>query len=765
MFNNSEASSIIEKNREFHNLHHGKRCFILATGSSINKQNLKLLEGEICFAVSNFFVHSDYDLIRPLYYCVPSYHPPIPEENWLSWMASLDKGSKDAIMFFSLFDIERNLRNGLFADRQVHFLNFAGDWNTLLKHGADLTVPVPSPGSSVVMPLMISLYMGFRQIYLLGCDHDWALQSGENVHFYDEKEDAINRGSYDEWVDWEEQFRGYIRLWQQYKAIRHVSNANSIEIYNATAGGLLDVFPRVEFESLFPQKVKTMITAPLPRTIEKILLVNPPARRFVFFQGANFPLGLGYIAAMLEKEGYDVEIYDAEWNPELYRTTPRPEYPLSYMAKNWYKYFDALQNSDHEVWREVENVFKERNPQVIGITARVLDLPSAQALAGIAKKINKEIIVVFGGPAATTCTEMILQDQNIDFVVRHEGEITMPELLKALQSPNPDFHSIDGLSFRESGRIVNNKKRSLIKDIDSLLYPARHLLLYADKLPKGAYHHINAEIITSRGCPYPCTFCANHSVWGSRKARMRKAEDVVEEILYQKNTYGVQLFTFWDDLFIVDRNRVIEICNLLIKKEINVNWICLVRADTVDEELLNIMKEAGCIEVQVGIESGNDRVLKKMRKGITVETIKKAAIIINRVGLRWRAFFLIGVPSETKEEMEDTMRIIHETQPHAAELSVFAPYPGSELYEEVKEKGLINEDEKGWLHADFLNLDYCYVETLPREEFRKLAIEYLNECDIYNNDKAIRNSPPVLYFKNLAEEIATQIYSKTVLLS
>ena len=496
----------------------------------------------------------------------------------------------------------------------------------------------------------------------------------------------------------------------------------------------------------------------------KILLVNPPARRFVFFQGANFPLGLGYIAAVLEKEGYDVKIYDAEWNPELYHTTPRPEYPLSFMAENWHKYFDALKNMDHEVWHEVRNVFKERNPQVIGITARVLDLPSALVLAGIAKQLNEETIIVIGGPAATTCTEMILEDQNIDFVVRHEGEITMSELLKVIQSPNPDFRSIAGLSFRASGRIVNNRKRSLIKDIGSLPYPARHLLLYADKLPKGAYRLINAEIITSRGCPYPCTFCANHSVWGSRKARMRKAEDVVKEIIYQKNTCGVKVFTFWDDLFLVNRERAVEICNLLIEKKANVYWVCLVRADTIDYELLNLMKQAGCVEVQIGVESGNKRILRKIRKGITVEQVMKAAEIISRVGLRWRAFFIIGIPGETKADMEDTMRIIHKIKPHAAELSVFAPYPGSDLYDEVIEKGLINKDEQGWLHADFLNVDYCYVETMPCEDFRKLAVEYLKECDIYNNNVIFQMSPSVLYFKKLAEELSKQLYTKGNLL-
>jgi len=495
----------------------------------------------------------------------------------------------------------------------------------------------------------------------------------------------------------------------------------------------------------------------------KVLLVNPPARRFVYFHDPNFPLGLGYIAAVLEKKGHSVEIYDAEWNVDWGHARPSLKYPLTYLAKNWYKYFNALQNPEHEVWHEVEGIFRERDPQVIGITCRALDLPSAQILARIAKNINKEIVVVLGGPGATTCTEMVLQDENIDFAVRGEGEITMAELLKAFQTPKPDFHSIDGLSFRESGRIVNNKNRALIEDISTLPYPARHLLLYADKLPRERYKVMQGELVTSRGCPYLCTFCANYSVWGSRKSRMRKAEDVVEEILHQKDTYEVQTFVFWDDLFTTNRERAVKICNLLLEKKANVNWICLARADTIDNELVSLMKQAGCIQVQVGIESGSDRILKKMRKGITVEQIKEAAELLNRNDMFWYAFLLIGIPGETREEMEASMRLIPELKPSIAELSVFAPYPGSPLHEELKAGSLLKEQD--YLHADFLNVDYCYTGSMSPREFRKLALKYIKQCDKYNR---LRRRPgisfyvyylkhPVLFFRKLTGKIVKQI--------
>ena len=383
----------------------------------------------------------------------------------------------------------------------------------------------------------------------------------------------------------------------------------------------------------------------------RVLLVNPPSLRLAGFQVPYFPIGLGYIAAMLVKEGHTVEIYNTDI--DTVQSARHSQHSTLDKANTMYnKYSAALQNPAHEVWGEVEKVIRERNPEVVGITCKVFDMASALVVARIAKSVNKEIVVVLGGPAATTCTDMVLEDQNVDCVVRGEGEITMVELLKALQSSKLNLHSIDGLSFKESGDIVHNKRRALIENISSLPYPARDLLLYADKLPKWMFESIMGGIITSRGCPYACTFCANRTVWGSRKVRMRTAQDVVEEILYLRDTYGVRRFIFWDDHFATSRQRAVKICNLLLEKRADVHWLCLVRADTIDEQLLELMKKAGCYEVQMGVESGSDRILKKVKKGVTVEQIRKTADIIRKSGLRWHAFLLVGIPGETREEMD-----------------------------------------------------------------------------------------------------------------
>ena len=254
----AEDRATLERNRELCNRHAGERCFILAAGPSIKRQDLKLLQGETCIAVSNFFVHPDFAVIRPRYYCLAPYHPPITEEAWRSWLAETEAGSGDAVMFFGLEDQQRNRWNGLFAGRQVHYLRCGGDsWEPLLIHGVDLTRSVPGPQSVTIMALLAALYMGFGEVYLLGCDHDWILHLNASSHFYDEDQHTLNRHGYNEWLgaDLEYYCQCYIRLWQQYKALRQIADGQSVRIYNATDGGLLDVFPRVKFESLFDRKV------------------------------------------------------------------------------------------------------------------------------------------------------------------------------------------------------------------------------------------------------------------------------------------------------------------------------------------------------------------------------------------------------------------------------------------------------------------------------------------------------------------------------
>ncbi|MEK8021476.1 MAG: radical SAM protein [Candidatus Parabeggiatoa sp.] len=434
-------------------------------------------------------------------------------------------------------------------------------------------------------------------------------------------------------------------------------------------------------------------------------------------------MGLGYVAAALEQAGYPVEIYDADlFSKPIYNA----EISQARIAEHRSDHMNALLNCDHDVWHEVEALLRKKEPDIVGITSKSVTLPAAYMVARIAKKINQEIVVVLGGLGATMAYEGVLQNHHVDFVVRGEGEQTMTELLNMLNSAKPDFYIIDGLSFKDGGRIIHNKNRALIKDIDTLPYPAKHLLLYADTLPDVLYNTIQGGMITSRGCPYACTFCAVNVVWGGRSSRIRSAQEVVKEILHQKERYGTQHFTFWDDLFTINKKRAVEICNLLIEKKVNINWTCYARVDTIDTELLKLMKQAGCFEALIGVESGSNRMLQELHKGITVEQTQKAAEMLHEAGLPWVALLMIGMLGETREEMAATMDLLPKLAPTKALLAVCDPYPGTPLYAKLKAEGRIQD-------SALFNMNHYYGDAMSKEEFHNLFLSYSQQVDEYNN--------------------------------
>lgn len=244
---------VLKRNRGLRGRHAGSRCFILATGPSIRTQDLKLLKNEFCISVSNFFVHPDYAGIKPAYHCIAPYHLPITEEGWCAWIKEAAEKTGDATLFFGLSDLKRSQSAGAFSGRSVHYLYCGGAPLFLTKHGVDLTKQIVGPASVPVMALQVALYMGFKRVYLLGCDHDWVLHLNQSAHFYEEKEHVLVKDGYNEWTnfDYEIQFAQQADLWRQYKIMKLIAEFYSAEIFNATPGGLLDVFPRVKYESLF----------------------------------------------------------------------------------------------------------------------------------------------------------------------------------------------------------------------------------------------------------------------------------------------------------------------------------------------------------------------------------------------------------------------------------------------------------------------------------------------------------------------------------
>lgn len=242
--------ALLQANQKLRDRHAGERCFILATGPSIRGQSLLQLAGQTCISVSNFFVHPDYAHIRPRYHCIAPYHKPITEESWQQWMAEMAGKTGAAELFFGLQDLERNNQRCLLEGRTVHHMHLGGSVGQIESLGIDLTGVLAPPQSVTIMALYAAVYMGFSEIILLGCDHDWILHLNQSRHFYSEDQHALNRAGYNEWFNsaLDDYCKDYISLWGQYRAVQKIAGAKGVRIVNGTRGGLLDLFPRVSLD-------------------------------------------------------------------------------------------------------------------------------------------------------------------------------------------------------------------------------------------------------------------------------------------------------------------------------------------------------------------------------------------------------------------------------------------------------------------------------------------------------------------------------------
>lgn len=478
----------------------------------------------------------------------------------------------------------------------------------------------------------------------------------------------------------------------------------------------------------------------------EVLFVIPPFLRFMNRSSTHFPLGLGYISAYLKnKQNIHAEIYNADiyQSPSKIKGIVTSLHKFLNMkffsysdsvdfAEKWPEYYNKVYDTDNQIWNEVKSVLKKVNPIIVGIGSKVVDIPSTVVLANIVKDILPETKVIVGGASAITCSEYLMVNNSIDYLVNGEGEETMIELATLIikNSNNNQIKNIKGITYRDnSNKIIINPPRALIQNLDEIPFPDRESMFIVDKNNQFKYIDAFEDILTTRGCPFPCRFCAAQKVWGTKKPRFRSIDNIIQELKYLKTTFNQRYFIFWDDLFTINRDRTIELCQKIIENKLNIKWLCLVRIDKIDAELLEIMKKAGCYEIQIGIESGNDRVLSYIGKGINLEIIRKQIPIIKKSGLNWLCFLIIGFPTETKEEIKDTLNFISEIKPTSVVLSMFSPYPGTEFFYELKKQGLIGKD--------FMKSDLCYpyityTGTMSNEEFKKIAFKSLRYVDMYN---------------------------------
>jgi radical SAM superfamily enzyme YgiQ (UPF0313 family) len=403
----------------------------------------------------------------------------------------------------------------------------------------------------------------------------------------------------------------------------------------------------------------------------KILLINPPFYRLMNSHFNGLSLGLNYIAGVLSKNGYEVKIYNADYESSENYADQRE------IFESYDNYKKILTNLNHPLWLEVKETIESFSPDIIGITMLTGTYKSAENIGRIAKESDEDIAVVVGGTHPTVLPEETIKNEYFDYVVRGEGEYTFLDFVNGLR-----IEDIHGLTYvNKRGEIVNNPDREFIEDIDSLPFSRRDLYLNDTCYMDYGY------IMTGRGCPFECTFCASKKVWKGH-VRFRSPENVVEEVKHVHDKYGTKLFYFVDDTFTLNKKRTKKICELLVENDLDISWICDTRVDTIDEELLRLMKKSGCVRVKIGVESGSERILKKVKKKITKKQIRDSVARIKKVGIDLTIYLMIGFPTETEEEMRETLDFARELEPTYYSLSILAPYPGTEIYDDVIRSGV-----------------------------------------------------------------------------
>lgn len=405
----------------------------------------------------------------------------------------------------------------------------------------------------------------------------------------------------------------------------------------------------------------------------------------------NPPLGLAYIAAYVRQHGHEVEILDPTFEDR----------------------------------RFVEQRLSRADYDLLGVSVYTMNFPLGLEFARLAKRYHPSVKVLFGGSHATVLPEATVREDAVDFVSVGEGEETVLELLNALRDGTP-LETVRGLVFKkEDGTVVRNPPRPLIKDLDALPFPARDLLPMERYLKANfgrsawAVRQPATSIVTSRGCPFRCTYCSSHLTFG-RTTRYRSPENIVAETEHLVATYGIRGLSIVDDTFIISKKHIYELTDLMRRRGLDLEFICNGRVDTIDKDILKALKDAGCVGIAFGVESGSQRILDEiLKKGIRLEQVRNAFRWAWEVGIPTDAYFMMGIPGETEADIRETIRFSKTLRASAANFSITVPMPGTELLDIAKRYGVIEASD--WSDYSYTSGKVVFrSHDIPPERLRRL---------------------------------------------
>jgi len=383
----------------------------------------------------------------------------------------------------------------------------------------------------------------------------------------------------------------------------------------------------------------------------KVALVNPPTLKGVFHHQLYVPIGLAYLAAVVEKAGHELAVIDCP----------------------------ALDMDQDALKKKLEDF----QPNLVGVTTMTPTIQSALQSTRVAKEACPNATVAVGGPHATFMDKQILNEESsVDVVARGEGEETLLELAQSA-TESKKLQDILGITFRSGKDLIQTPARPTIKNLDDLPYPAYNLFALDKYL---LYGKLFLPVITSRGCPFQCAFCTTSRILG-KEYRARSPKNIVDELEHIERVYHADSFTFYDDTLTLDKGRMFKICDEIRARGIRIPWDCQTRVDQVTKEILSKMKESNCQQVFFGVESGCQTILDAVNKRTTVEQNEKAIRMAKEAGLFVSISIILGYPGETPEMLKQTLDFIRRAEPDDVYLCIATPYPGTELRRVVEEKG------------------------------------------------------------------------------
>lgn len=481
----------------------------------------------------------------------------------------------------------------------------------------------------------------------------------------------------------------------------------------------------------------------------KVAIINPPQvfAKTQIAASVTPPLGPLYLASAIRREGHKVSVLDA--------IVEAPDQITEIKHGIQIRGFNFTQIADH----------LDEDTQVIGVSNLFsFAFPVVIELIDKLKERFPEARIVLGGAHPSALPEQSLKDTKADFVIMGEGEASFIKLLNAFENNDEGLDDIGAMAYKKDGKIVTNSRKDYIENIDQLLFPARDLVdwdkYFAVHEAHGPIQERWTPILSSRGCPFECTFCTS-KLW-DRRFRVRTPENVVEEIEHCIKEYGITEFHFEDENLTLNKKRIQDICKLIIEKGIKIKWQTPngIRASVTSFETLDLMKAAGCYHITVAPESGSENVLTLIKKRQNLEKVGDIIEHAYKIGLKTAAYFIIGLPGETKEDIKMSIKyacLLAKRGLDEVAFSNFIPLPGSELFDMLHERGVLKDDWFSYTSIGDISKSVSWSEHITSDELQKLRKKaYLSfhfTKGIYYPGKVIHSIANILRKK---EELKTE---------